>query len=252
MRHAWSRLLVIAALCVARSALGSTSEPVDDPTIDPAPCLSATGAPDDANRIVELCGRLIDSRKTARDDRIKALIARAAAFTRKGEIDRAIADDDDALRLDPNLADVLNARGELWLGKGERRKALADFAAALKLEPDHAAARNNHKRLALEVERLGVRKASQGKPSFDCARARQRVEKAICADPALADLDRGIHALYVRVLHENTGRPAALKALRREQDTFLADRRASFGRPQYDLRSAMKARLQRLTGVDGD
>lgn len=244
-------LVVIAALCVAGTALANTAEPLDDPTVDPAPCFAAASAPEDAGRIIELCGRLIDSRKTARDDRIKALIARAAAFTRKSEIDRAIADDDDALRLDPKLADVLNARGELWLGKGEHRKALADFAAALRIEPDHAAARNNHKRLALDIERLGVRKASQGKPSFDCARARHRVEKAICADPALADLDREIHAIYIRVLHENTARPATQKTLRREQEAYLAARRALFGRPGYDLRAAMQARLQRLSGIDG-
>ncbi len=42
------------------------------------------------------------------------------AYARKQQIDRAIADHDDALRLDPALADMLNARGELWLAKGDR------------------------------------------------------------------------------------------------------------------------------------
>jgi tetratricopeptide (TPR) repeat protein len=47
-------------------------------------------------------------------DRIKALIARAEVYDRKDMIDRAIADYDTVLRLDPTLADIFNARGELW------------------------------------------------------------------------------------------------------------------------------------------
>ena len=41
------------------------------------------------------------------------------------------------------------------------------------------------------------------------------------------------------------------RALQREQEAFLARRNASFGRPDYDLRKAMKDRLQQLVGVDG-
>jgi uncharacterized protein len=42
------------------------------------------------------------------------------------------------------------------------------------------------------VERLGALKAVAGKPSFNCATARRKVEKAICANPELADLDREV------------------------------------------------------------
>jgi hypothetical protein len=45
--------------------------------------------------------------------------------------------------------------------------------------------------------------------------------------------------------------PRAGRALQREQEAFLARRNASFGRPDYDLRRAMKERLQGLVGVDG-
>jgi hypothetical protein len=45
--------------------------------------------------------------------------------------------------------------------------------------------------------------------------------------------------------------PRAARALRREQDEFIARRNARFGRPDYDLRKAMKERLQQLVGVDG-
>jgi tetratricopeptide (TPR) repeat protein len=161
------------------------------PPADPAPCLAAISANDD-DKIVSACGALIDNEKAARADRLKALIARAGAFTRKDQVDRAIADYDAALRLDPSQADLFNSRGELWRKKGDRRNALADFAAALKLKADHPAAKANYRSLALELERIGAQMALAGKPSFNCATARRPIEKVICANPELADLDREI------------------------------------------------------------
>jgi uncharacterized protein len=76
------------------------------------------------------------------------------------------------------------------------------------------------------------------------------VEKAICANPELADLDREIHAMNVLVIKEARNLDDARK-LQREQDAFLASRNAGFGRPGYDLRKAMKQRLQDIVGVDG-
>lgn len=40
--------------------------------------------------------------------------------------------------------------------------------------------------------------AEKPRPSFDCAKARSRTEKLICADPELAELDRDLGRLNVR------------------------------------------------------
>jgi tetratricopeptide (TPR) repeat protein len=149
----------IAVLCAAPQstfATGTESEPA--PQVDAAPCVAAVAAGDN-DRIITVCGALVDNEKTAKADRIKALIARAGAFDRREMIDRAIADYDTALRLDPALADIFNARGELWRRKGDRPRALADFGAALKLNPQHEAARANYRSLALELERIGAQMA---------------------------------------------------------------------------------------------
>ena len=70
------------------------------------------------------------------------------------------------------------------------------------------------------------------------------MEKAICANPELADLDREINAMNAKVVREATGDNArAGRALQREQDDFVARRNAAFGQPGYDLRRAMKERL---------
>jgi len=240
---------MLLSVACAHAVFAAGSETPRDLHLDPAPCLAAASANDD-ERIMSLCGALIDNDKTEKADRLKALVARGAAFERKEMYDSAISDYDAALRLDPALADILNARGELWRRKGDRPRAIVDFAAALKVNPDHPAAKANHKSLALELERVGAMMAVKGKPSFNCVTARRAVEKAICASPELADLDREIYGSYVRAVQEARG-PRLSRQLRREQDEFIARRNAQFGKAGYDLQKAMRERLQRINGIDG-
>jgi tetratricopeptide (TPR) repeat protein len=163
-------LTASAAIAVAVSAapydrsFAAAAEPATDPQVDPAPCAAAAAAGDD-DKVIAVCGALVDNEKTLAPDRVKALIARASAFARKDQIDRAISDYDTVLRLDPTLADIFNARGELWRKKGDRPRALADFGAAIKLNPQHEAARANYKSLALELERIGAQMAIKDKPN---------------------------------------------------------------------------------------
>ena len=232
---------------LTQNAFATGAEPPRDARIDPAPCVAAASASED-DKIVDVCGALIDNEETERADRIRALTARGGAYARKDMSDRAIGDYDVVLRLDSGMADVFNTRGELWRRKGDRPRALADFDAAIKLNPEHAAARANYKSLALELERLGALKAVAGKPSFNCLTARRTVEKVICANPQLADLDREINAANVRVVREARS-PREARALQREQDEFIARRNASFGRSGYDLQKAMEERLDRLNTI---
>jgi tetratricopeptide (TPR) repeat protein len=243
--------VVACAFCATLSpGWGATgTEPATDPQVDTAPCMAAIAANDD-DKIVVVCGPLIDNDKTLKADRVKALIARAGAYDRKDLIDRAIADDGAALRLDATLAELFNARGELWRRKGDRPRALQDFAAAIKLNPALVAAKANYKSLAQELERLGALMAVNNRPSFNCASARRPVEKAICASPDLANLDRQINAVNTRVVREATeGSPHAGRAVQREQDDFIVRRNAGFGRPDYDLQKAMAERLDHLLAV---
>jgi tetratricopeptide (TPR) repeat protein len=140
-----TKIVVAVVVCAALSsgAFAAGAEPAKDVLIDPAPCVAAAAAADDNDKIVGVCGALIDHEKTDKADRIRALIARGGAFGRKDMIERAISDYDTVLRLDPAQADIFNARGELWRKKGDRPKALADFGAAIKLNPDHATGRRN-------------------------------------------------------------------------------------------------------------
>jgi len=252
MRLALKALLLSAvALSVWAGVANATGTGAEkEPPVDPAPCLAAIAAGAD-DKIIADCGALIDNDKTARADRIKALAARGGVFARADQADRAIADYDALLRLDPTLVDIFNARGELHWKKGERPSALADFSAALKLDPGHPAAKDNYRRLALELERLGAMMAVAGKPSFNCATARRPVEKAICASPDLADLDRQINAVNAKLVRAATGgSPRAGRDLKRQQEEFIAKRNASFGTPGYDLQKAMRERLDYLQSIE--
>jgi tetratricopeptide (TPR) repeat protein len=247
MRRGLLVVLLLMGWRVSAYAIGS--EPVVDPRLDPAPCVAAVAANDD-EKILTACGALIDNDKTAKADRLKALLARALVYDRRNDIDHAIGDLDTVLRLDPQLADSFNARGELWRRKGDRPKALQDFAAALKLDPAHAAAKANFRSLALELERLGALMAIVNKPSFNCAAARKPAEKAICASPELANLDREIDAANTRVIQRAAADAHAARLLRREHEDYLARRNAAFGRPGFDLLKTMRERLDHLLALE--
>ncbi len=101
--------------------------------------------------------------QTAKALDAKTLLARGDDFNIKGEFERAIADYDAALKVEPASAEALNGRGMAWRAKGDRRRALSDFDAALKLKPDFAAARANRRSLFSEIERLGAQMPLKGK-----------------------------------------------------------------------------------------
>ncbi|WP_341988214.1 lysozyme inhibitor LprI family protein [Azorhizobium sp. AG788] len=88
-------------------------------------------------------------------------------------------------------------------------------------------------------------------PSFDCKAARSKPEKAICADPALAALDRKMAAAYRKAM---AGLDASGKnALRADQRLFLEARdiQMTQAKPQdYDLKADMQSRVTLLEGIE--
>jgi len=60
-----------------------------------------------------------------------------------GDLDKAIADYTQAIRLDPDLAEVYGVRGLAYSQKGDFDKAIADCNQAIRLGPDFAEAYTN-------------------------------------------------------------------------------------------------------------
>jgi tetratricopeptide (TPR) repeat protein len=86
----------------------------------------------------------------------KSLIARADELSANGNPERAIADYDAALRIDPASVEALHGRAKAWRFKGDRRRALADLDAAIRIRPDFESARADRRDLFREIERAGA------------------------------------------------------------------------------------------------
>lgn len=78
--------------------------------------------------------------------------------------------------------------------------------------------------------------------SFDCARASKSMEKQICADPKLFDLDVQMAALYQALSKSVSGRELA--RLKDDQRAWLRDRDAS--KDSKSLRASYRARIVAL------
>jgi tetratricopeptide (TPR) repeat protein len=61
----------------------------------------------------------------------------------KRDFKKAFADANEAIRLDPRLAEAYNTRGVALLSLGDTTKALTDFETALRLKPGHGPAQRN-------------------------------------------------------------------------------------------------------------
>ena len=86
------------------------------------------------------CDRVIKDSKTNAQDRVSALSSRCGWWWAKKETDRALADFNEAVRLDPTNAWAYAERGNLYKNRAHRERALADLNEAIRLAPDYALA----------------------------------------------------------------------------------------------------------------
>jgi len=96
---------------------------------------------DAIDRNIAACTRIIDERREP--DHAAALGNRCGLWITKGNFDRAIADCDDAIRLDPKGADAYLNRGNAHAARRDYDRAITDFDAAIRLNPALAMAYNN-------------------------------------------------------------------------------------------------------------
>jgi tetratricopeptide (TPR) repeat protein len=68
---------------------------------------------------------------------------RGAAWYSKGDLERAIADFDKAIRIDPRYTDAYIRRGRAWHARGDLDRAIADCDRAIRIDPRSALAYNN-------------------------------------------------------------------------------------------------------------
>jgi len=169
------RLLVFALVML----LGTTAAWADDAN----DCLKGEG-----DIQIRGCSRIIKSGKLfgkpiSKTNLATAYTGRGIAYESKGEVERAIADYNKAIALDPKFAKAYTNRGVAYRKKGESDRAIADFTKAIALNPKSAAAYYNR----------GYTYANKGE--YDRAIADFR--KALEINPSIQKAKKALKALGV-------------------------------------------------------
>jgi tetratricopeptide (TPR) repeat protein len=73
----------------------------------------------------------------------EAWSCRASVWMEKGEVENAIKDSTEAIRLNPSKAFSYTQRGLAWRSKGDLDSAIKDYTEAIRLEPGNVFAHNN-------------------------------------------------------------------------------------------------------------
>ncbi len=107
---------------------------------------------DNSARLIRACTAVIRSGHQTPEDLARAYFNRGRAWSDKGQFDRAIADFDQAIRLDPEYPDAFNNRGVAYAGKGQFDRAIEDYDRAIALDPNYAIAIYNR---GLAAQSLG-------------------------------------------------------------------------------------------------
>jgi len=136
----------VGALLVAASPLAAVPATAQRNHDDEARCMNLEKRLS-ADEEISACTRLIDSGQYKGRSLAIALTNRGSSHARKGNIDRAIADFDEAIRVHPMIADTFYNRGNIHYDKMDYDRAIADYSEAIRLEPMHVAAYFNRGRM---------------------------------------------------------------------------------------------------------
>jgi len=135
-------LVLLAALAVSMSFSGRA---LADKDADLDRC-KFVGQFARANESIAACDRVINDPKASAQDRSAALSSRCGWWWTRQEVDRALADCNEAIRLYSGNPGAYLNRGNVYLSKSDPERALSDYDAAIRLDPKSAwayAARGN-------------------------------------------------------------------------------------------------------------
>jgi tetratricopeptide (TPR) repeat protein len=133
-------LSAFAALAVWAGAYGSAK--ADDAAL----CHKSSGAV-----ALAACDRAIASGQFDGEELAKLHTSRGVERRRAGDIEGAIGDYDQAIKLNPGDQFAFNNRANLWRDKGDLQRAIADYSEAIRIDPGYTAAYVNR---GLLYERL--------------------------------------------------------------------------------------------------
>lgn len=159
------------------------------------PSLASALTPDDWNACarpdglsselsIRACSAIIEAGRKAVEQLAAAYNNRGLAHRSNGQLDQAIEDYSEAIRLKPDYYVAIGNRGVALMSKGELDRAIGDFTRTIELKPDYLAAYYNR---AMALGRKG-----------DVARAIADYDVVLKADPKNPKLLRERGALRAR------------------------------------------------------
>jgi len=92
---------------------------------------------------ISACAAVLSSGRWSGKDLAWAYSNRGLAYMHKGDADRAIADINKAIELDPTMAVAYFNRGEVYAARGDLDRAITSFDQAIKVDTKYATAYNN-------------------------------------------------------------------------------------------------------------
>ena len=128
-------LLVAAAASLMLAGPVSVSPALAD---DENTCFKTSG-----DEAIAACTRVIQDRGKSAKSHEDAYVNRGVEYNNKGDYDRAIADYNEAIPLDPKDPHARNDRGESYRHKGDYDRAIVDYTEAIRLDPKYAPAHYN-------------------------------------------------------------------------------------------------------------
>ena len=102
---------------------------------------SCVKLPDDL--AVAGCSRAIDSHQYTGRSLARLHARRGGAYQAQGDVNRAVADYNESMRIDPTYPAAYNNRGNIWFHRGDFDRAIADFSQAIQLDPKDGVAYAN-------------------------------------------------------------------------------------------------------------
>ena len=136
---------------------------------------------------VQLLTECLDKAELTPESRASVLRARGSSFIQLQQYDRALADLDAAIRMQPEEAQGYLYRGELHRVQGQLEAALRDYDMGLRLRPDHA--------LAKQARDATAAALAEGRPQAEGPPATTRpkvVDRPPEKAPAAAPIDRSV------------------------------------------------------------
>ena len=124
---------------------------------------------------------------------VAAIYSRGVVYGELNDLDHAIANYDNVLRLEPAHYLALNNRGAAWKNKGDADRAIADFTEAFRVNPEYLAALFNR---AITRDKKGTSDWGNASPA-----ERDDMDRALADYNELVQLSPNSAGVYYRRAH---------------------------------------------------